>query len=254
MRTRDVKNPVTPPPCMTSGHAAHASARPRGVPSMPRPVQQSRRGRTAPSPRPAHRPRHAAPGLRPRRRGTPHPARRPRRLPRLGPLGRPAHRPARLPAQHLRPQRRQPARRRQQLPLPARRRRQRHPRPGGARHPHVHALQPLARQPVALPDRRHRPRPQREHDRAAGRQAAPQHLHPRRPLPRTARLHLVDHQGRGPDLDAAAVHHLVPHGVRAHALRHRLLHLRPVHAGRAAVAAAGGHGLERSSARRTWSS
>ena len=72
---------------------------------------------------------------------------RARRLPHVGPLALSAHRRARLHAQHLRPHRRQPHRRRVALPLSGGRRLQRHARRRGRRRPLLRALQPLARQP-----------------------------------------------------------------------------------------------------------
>ena len=63
-----------------------------------------------------------------------------------------------LHAQHLRSHRRQRGCRREPFPLPAGRRLQRHARRRGPRHPLLRALQPLARQPLALRGGWHRPR------------------------------------------------------------------------------------------------
>ncbi len=110
------------------------------------------------------------------------------------------------------------------------RRLQRHPRRRRPRHPLLRPLQPLARQPLALRRRRHRPRrPGNHHGRSKASQRR-LHVPPCRSLSRPARLDLVHHQGRRPVLGAHPLRILVPHGLRAHPLRHRLLHLPPVRA------------------------
>ena len=67
-------------------------------------------------------------------------------------------------------------------------------------------------------------------------------------FPRAAGVDVVDDQGRRPDVGADPVREVVPPGVLAHALRHRLLHLPPVRAGHAALAA--DHGVGRQDAAR----
>ena len=108
----------------------------------------------------------------------------------------------------------------------------------GPGHPLLRPLQPLARQPLALRGGRQGPHGAAKPARPIPMHPAPNSVFlPRELFPRPLAWTWADTKGARPVVGADRLREVVPHGLLADLLRHRLLHLPPVRRRREALAA-----------------